>query len=609
MRRLIKPILTRLNMKMISLFRKNITAQLLVMNILIALVFGFIVAAVFVSFGQIKNTMSTIFTENISHILANSQSTRELFRLTDDTHLLISTFYGKDEESLKAEKETLLKKADAVMHKTSDTQLKTALKEFIASIGKVLEQCGKVNQAHKDIEALDHKIDGLFNSIEELISKKILEMTLEAKNVSILEQLTYVLSGCRETSIRINNRLMKLGMAYFESPMVEKDHPVLTLIDDLILRLKTITASEPDIADYGKQMIAEFQNYKAVIIRFHKTVEQFKSVKDKMTAEKEGLLGVMAQADQSVSEMAYLDAGKFIRKISGQMQLGGMIILISAVSVMMLSFFQGRSLTNSLKYVIKGIRQSYERVITAAEWISSSGRQLAKGTAQQAASVEQTSAALEEISSMTKQNADHAGQTGELMKEANQVFTDADAAMSSLTAAMSDISDTSRQTSAIIKTIDEVAFQINLLALNAAIESARAGEAGAGFAVVADEVRNLARRSTDAAKNTAALLEGTIKKIHEGENLVSGANKSFKGVTTIAQKIGELAGEIASASQGQATGIDQLNKAVSEMEKIIQQTAASVQESSGVSEEMKAQAEQMKVFIKHLAEMVEGSSG
>ncbi|HAO21666.1 MAG TPA: methyl-accepting chemotaxis protein, partial [Desulfobacteraceae bacterium] len=102
------------------------------------------------------------------------------------------------------------------------------------------------------------------------------------------------------------------------------------------------------------------------------------------------------------------------------------------------------------------------------------------------------------------------------------------------------------------------------------------------------------------------MLEGTIKKIHEGENLVSGANKSFKGVTTIAQKIGELAGEIASASQGQATGIDQLNKAVSEMEKIIQQTAASVQESSGVSEEMKAQAEQMKVFIKHLAEMVEG---
>ncbi len=596
-------------MKLVSLFRNNITVQLLVMNILIALVFGFIVAAVFVSFGQIKKAMSTLFTENISQILANSQSTRELFRLTDDTHLLITTFYGKNEEFLQAEQEKLLKKADAVLNKTSDTQLKTALKEFIVSIGKVAEQCSKVNQTHKDIEALDQKIDGLFNNIEELIAKKILDMTLESKDVSILEQLTYVLSGCKETSIRINNRLMKLGMAYFELPMVEKDHPVLTLIDDLILRLKTITASEPDIADYGKQMIAEFQNYKAVIIRFHKTVEQFKSVKDKMTNEKEGLLGVMAQANQSVSEMAHLDAEKFIRKISGQMQLGGMIILILAGSVMMLSFFQGRSLTNSLRYVIQGIRQSYERVTTAAEWISSSGRQLAKGTAQQAASVEQTSASLEEISSMTKQNADHAAQTGLLMKEANQVFTNADTAMSSLTGAMSDISDTSRQTSDIIKTIDEVAFQINLLALNAAIESARAGEAGAGFAVVADEVRNLARRSTEAAKNTAALLEGTIKKIHEGENLLSGANKAFKGVTTIAQKIGELAGEIASASQGQATGIDLLNKAVSEMEKIIQQTAASAQESSGVSEEMKAQAEEMKMFINRLAEIVGRNSG
>ncbi|NJL58827.1 MAG: hypothetical protein HC887_03430 [Desulfobacteraceae bacterium] len=266
-------------MKLVSLFRKNITARLLMMNILIALTLGFIIAAVFVSFGQIRNTMSTLFTENVSQILINSQNVRELSRLTEDTHLLIVTFYEKNEDSLKTDSELLLKKADAVMNKTSDTRLKTALKEFIATIGKVLEHCEKVNQARKDIDRLDQKIDGLFNKTEELISKKILDMTLEAQNVSILEQLTYVMSGCNETFFRMNNRLMKLGMAYFEQPLVEKDHPILTLIDDLILRFRTITASEPDIADYGKQMITEFQNYKTMIVRFHKTVEELKAVK------------------------------------------------------------------------------------------------------------------------------------------------------------------------------------------------------------------------------------------------------------------------------------------------------------------------------------------
>jgi methyl-accepting chemotaxis protein len=157
------------------------------------------------------------------------------------------------------------------------------------------------------------------------------------------------------------------------------------------------------------------------------------------------------------------------------------------------------------------------------------------------------------------------------------------------------------------KTIDERAFQTNLLALNAAVEAARAGEAGAGFAVVADEVRNLAMRAADAAKNTAGLIEGTVKKIQEGSTLVVKANEAFVGVSTSTSKVGELIGEIAAASREQSQGIDQINKAMAEMDKVTQKTAATAEESASASEEMNAQAKQMKQLTDVLAGIIDGS--
>ncbi len=173
---------------------------------------------------------------------------------------------------------------------------------------------------------------------------------------------------------------------------------------------------------------------------------------------------------------------------------------------------------------------------------------------------------------------------------------------------MQEISKASEETSKIIKTIDEIAFQTNLLALNAAVEAARAGEAGAGFAVVADEVRNLAMRAAEAAKNTAALIEGTVKKVSDGTSLVKTTSDAFKEVAGSAAKVGELVGEIAAASTEQAQGIEQVNIAVTEMDKVTQQNAATAEESASASEELNAQAEEMKSFVADLAAMVGGNS-
>jgi ABC-type transporter Mla subunit MlaD len=285
--------------------------------------------------------------------------------------------------------------------------------------------------------------------------------------------------------------------------------------------------------------------------------------------------------------------------------IAGVIIIILASIVIYLFSLH---LVRPIKLIITGLNEGVDQFTSSSGQISSSSQSLAEGASEQASSLEETSSSLEEMASMTKQNADNANQADTLMKEANQTVAKANTSMGELTTSMDEISKASEETQKIIKTIDEIAFQTNLLALNAAVEAARAGEAGAGFAVVADEVRNLAMRSADAAKGTAGLIEGTVKKIKDGSDLVTTTNEAFTEVATSASKVGELVGEIAAASNEQAQGIDQVNKAVAEMDKVIQQNSANAEESASASEEMSAQAKQMKGVVGDLIALVGGSA-
>jgi len=286
------------------------------------------------------------------------------------------------------------------------------------------------------------------------------------------------------------------------------------------------------------------------------------------------------------------------------------ILIISSMALLLgmgLAFVITRAITKPLNRVITGMNEGASQVAAASGQVSSASQSLAQGASEQAASIEETSSSLEEMSSMTKQNASNASQADTLMREVNQVVDKADTSMGQLTVSMEDISKASDETSKIIKTIDEIAFQTNLLALNAAVEAARAGEAGAGFAVVAEEVRNLALRSSEAAKNTASLIEGTVKKVNNGSALVNQTNTAFVEVAQSTKKVGELVGEISAASKEQATGIEQINMAVTEMDKVTQQNAATAEESASASEEMNAQAETMEQYVRDLMVLVGGN--
>ncbi len=287
-----------------------------------------------------------------------------------------------------------------------------------------------------------------------------------------------------------------------------------------------------------------------------------------------------------------------------------LVIAISIAAIIfgaILSFFITRSIIKPLGRAIGGLKDGADQVASASSEISVSSQQLAEGSSEQAASIEESSSSLEEMSSMTKQNSENASEADSLMRESNQVVAQANNSMRELIESMSDISKASEKTSKIIKTIDEIAFQTNLLALNAAVEAARAGEAGAGFAVVADEVRNLAMRAAEAAKDTAGLIDGTVKKVKDGSEIVSRTNDAFTKVAQSSTKVGELVSEIAAASSEQAQGIEQINTSVIEMDKVVQQNASNAEENASASEEMNAQSEQIMAFVNNLADMIGGN--
>ncbi|MFH1075699.1 MAG: methyl-accepting chemotaxis protein, partial [Pseudomonadota bacterium] len=285
------------------------------------------------------------------------------------------------------------------------------------------------------------------------------------------------------------------------------------------------------------------------------------------------------------------------------------ITILGFALAMIAGIFITRSITRPVRQVVKELTVSSDEVSSASAQVASASQSLAEGASEQASSVEESSSALEELAATTRRNADNAHEADKLMINVNQVVAKADDSMKKVIGSMDAISQASEETSKIIKTIDEIAFQTNLLALNAAVEAARAGEAGAGFAVVADEVRNLALRAAEAAKNTARLIEGTVKRVKEGSELVRHTNEAFREVAESSDKVGSLIAEIAEASKEQAAGLDQVSKGVSEMEKVTQSNVASAEESASSSEEMSAQAEQVKDVIRNLVEVVEGSGG
>jgi len=277
------------------------------------------------------------------------------------------------------------------------------------------------------------------------------------------------------------------------------------------------------------------------------------------------------------------------------------------LAIVVLAVFVVRGINRTLVTAIYELSEGAEQVAAAAGEVAAASQSLAQGSSEQAAALQETSASSHEIHSRAHKNSENSRGAAALMTQSQQRSVQTNQSLDQMVVAMGEINAESDKIAKIIKVIDEIAFQTNILALNAAVEAARAGEAGMGFAVVADEVRNLAQRCAQAARDTADLIEDSIERSNGGKAKVDQVAIAVRAITAESGKIKVLVDEINLGSVEQSRGIDQIGKAITQMEQVTQSSAASAEEGAAAAEQLNAQAETMKDIVGRMKAMVDGA--
>jgi len=377
-----------------------------------------------------------------------------------------------------------------------------------------------------------------------------------------IERLKVPHAELHESAIEIGNLMTQGKEEDAMKVFIEKSHPMLQQVQAIIDK----TCEEELVYRKG----------------YNDSKEIFNSDVVPLLANVKGKLNEM----KSKARESIITDEKMLSSAEGFQTTLTLVAFIAICLGLVIAIYITRVLKNTLSSCSTELNVSSKQLAGSSHQVSSSSQNLASSGQQQAAALEQTTAALEEMSSMTDANTENAIKANKLVKETANSMLQSTKVMKNLTSSITDIANASEQTSLVIKTIDEIAFQTNILALNAAVEAARAGEHGAGFAIVSEEVRALAMRAATAAKETSELIEGTHAKVKDGLLLANQSNEVFKMAADRSNQVIEIMEEISNASIEQREGIHQVNNAVGQMDQATQANAASSEEAAAEAEEL-----------------------
>jgi methyl-accepting chemotaxis protein len=442
--------------------------------------------------------------------------------------------------------------------------------------------------------------------------------TIDAADTKLYEKMTLPLTYI----IHIDNSFQRIRVNIrdlFRTTDAEKNKYYNDRIDNF---QKIIDQNEPlfeatIITDEAKN---EFKAYKSAREQFYKYLEEMVKL-GMANKNEEGYVLMDGDAKKSADDVVanlekIIESKQTLAKKTSDDNTST-ANLISLIMIFTLSFGIAISLflgiwlgrfviSRPLNKISDTLGNGAGQIALASNQLSGSSQEIANGATEQASSIEETTSSMEELASMVKQNVQNAKEASTLADKTANTSQSGFVQMEKMLESMNEINKASSQIQKVIKVIDDIAFQTNILALNAAVEAARAGEAGMGFAVVADEVKNLANKSAEAAKETASMIEDSIKKTGGGLDIATKLAEVFKEILTNAQKVSEMAKEVETASRQQDAGINQVNKAIVQFDEVVQANASSAEETASSAEELLAQVETLNSIVNNLVLLVTG---
>ncbi|MBN1123536.1 MAG: hypothetical protein JXA82_00915 [Sedimentisphaerales bacterium] len=474
--------------------------------------------------------------------------------------------------------------------------------EYKTSFDKGIQAQKEKDDAFANWSKIGWEITSNINTATEKVINPAMEQARSAQDTQALSKWSGIEKSLNEQVVQ-NFLLQRVYAVYLAKTSADAQwkgyQDQLAKTKEGITTWSELVKGHSELEQAARNVADSIRQYEATGQRYYQGILTDRQVSKEMAAAAKTLVDQMNQLQDSLNQTMDTETAR-TNVFLACLVVGGVVIGIGLAIVIT------RSIVKPVNRIIDGLTEGAEQVASASGQVSAASQSLAEGATEQAAGLEETSSSLEEMASMTKQNADNAQQANTLAAEARNSANAGSESMGRMNQAIQEIQKSSDETAKIIKVIDEIAFQTNLLALNAAVEAARAGEAGKGFAVVAEEVRNLAMRSAEAAKNTSEMIEGSVKNANNGVEIAEEVTKVLNEIVESVTKTTDLVGEIAAASQEQAQGIDQVNQAVNQMDKVTQANAANAEESASASEELSAQAEQMNQIVEELATLVNG---